>query len=80
MALSVVYDILVVLSHERRTAVAQTALTVAQVAERLALSPNTVRRLLKSGALPGRQFGRQWRIDEETLTAYLRGKDPVATP
>jgi excisionase family DNA binding protein len=37
-------------------------LTVGEVASLLRLSEHTIRRLLRRGALPGVQVGRQWRI------------------
>ena len=37
-------------------------LTVGEVASLLRLSEHTIRRLLRRGARPGVQVGRQWRI------------------
>ncbi len=53
-------------------------LTVQQVAERLSLHPETIRRMLKRGDLPGRFLGRRpgWRIAEDDLEAFMRGPSP----
>jgi len=51
-----------------------TMLTVREVAERLLVSPDTVRRLLRSGepeAIEAVKVGRQWRIPVDALEAYL---------
>jgi excisionase family DNA binding protein len=42
--------------------------TVEQVAERLQLHVETIRRQLKAGTLRGTKRGRQWRIPESALT------------
>ncbi len=47
-------------------------LTIPEVAEALRVSVPTVRRLIKSGDLPARQVGRQWRIAESALDDWLR--------
>jgi len=54
--------------------VAETFLTVQQVAERLQVHPDSVRRwieagLLKGYRLPGRRAG--WRITEDALQGFL---------
>src|SRR4051794_27286135 len=47
-------------------------LTVDQASERLQMHPDTVRRLLREGQLPGRKIGaRQWRIPAGKLKAYV---------
>ena len=49
-------------------------LTVEQAAERLQMHPDTVRRLLRGGQLPGRKLGpRQWRVSADALRAYMEG-------
>ncbi len=48
-----------------------TMLTVREVAERLLVSPDTVRRLLRSGEPEAVKVGRQWRIPVDALEAYL---------
>ncbi len=42
-------------------------LTLEQAAEVMQLKPETIRRYLKSGKLPGRKVGKQWRIAEDDL-------------
>jgi len=47
-------------------------LTPEQVAERLAVTPNTVRGWLRSGMLKGVKLGKKvWRVREEDLQNYL---------
>jgi len=47
-------------------------LTPEQVAERLAVTPNTVRGWLRSGMLKGVKLGNKvWRVREEALEAYI---------
>lgn len=46
---------------------AETLLTVEQTAQRLQLSPLTVQRQLKRGALRGIKRGRLWRVPESAL-------------
>lgn len=48
-------------------------LTVAEVAERLAISERTARRLIKSGELVTHRIGRAVRISEADLAAYVKG-------
>ena len=53
-------------------------LTVEQAAERIQMHPDTVRRLLRDGQLPGRKIGaRQWRISADALKAYVEGGQEV---
>jgi excisionase family DNA binding protein len=50
-------------------------LTVEEIAERLNLSTETIRRWLRSGRLRGIRIGARragWRIPERDLAAYLR--------
>ncbi|MDP9363134.1 MAG: helix-turn-helix domain-containing protein [Chloroflexota bacterium] len=51
-------------------------LTVSEVAERLKVTPLTVRRWIKSGELIGVQLGDRagWRISEEDLEAFLEAR------
>ena len=49
-------------------------LTVEETARILKISPFTVRELLKAGELPGRKVGRQWRILQTDLQAFLSQK------
>lgn len=46
-------------------------LTVTDVAERLRLSTKTVRRVIAAGELPVHHFGRQHRVAEEDLMAFI---------
>lgn len=42
-------------------------LTVAEVASIIGISPETVRRLARSGQLPATRFGKQWRFDPAVI-------------
>lgn len=48
-------------------------LTVEEVAAKLRVSEPVVRKLLRQGRLKGCKVGKEWRILESTLEAYLRG-------
>lgn len=50
-------------------------LTVEQVAERLQLHPETIRRQLNAGVLRGVRRGRQWRVPESALTEPTPAKE-----
>src|SRR5690554_2047266 len=56
---------------------AEMYLTVEQVAARLQLHPETVRRQLKSGVLRGVRRGRVWRIPESALSSTQGGSPPL---
>jgi excisionase family DNA binding protein len=45
------------------------------VAERLNISPLTVRRWLKAGKMKGVRVGRLWRVRESDLEAFLQKGD-----
>ncbi len=48
-------------------------LTIEQVADRLKLNPETVRRWLVSGKLKGNKLaGSVWRIEEQSLIAFIK--------
>ena len=47
-------------------------LSLEEVAYRLNVSVQTVRRLIDSGQLKGVKVGRQWRVRREDLDAYIR--------
>lgn len=49
--------------------------TVDEAANKLKVRPETVRRLLSQGRLPGNKVGRAWRIPEGALMDFLRGHD-----
>lgn len=44
--------------------------TVYEVAELLGFHHNTVRKMIKEGELPAKQFGRVWRIRKVDLEAF----------
>lgn len=46
----------------------------AEAAEYLGVNIRTVYALLKSGELPARKVGQQWRIHKQALVAYLMGE------
>jgi two-component system sensor histidine kinase BarA len=48
------------------------ALTVAEVAHLLGVSPDTVYRLAAAGELPGRKIGRIWRFSRDAIKRHLR--------
>ncbi|MBX9624091.1 MAG: helix-turn-helix domain-containing protein [Gemmataceae bacterium] len=48
-------------------------LKVEQVMERMALSRETVWRMLRDGRLTGVMVGRHWRVSEQALADYLSG-------
>lgn len=52
-------------------------LTVEQAAERLQLSPVTIRRQIKSGVLPGVRRGRVYRIPESALSQSIPPRTPA---
>jgi excisionase family DNA binding protein len=45
--------------------------TVDQVAEQLQVKPDTIRIYLRRGDLRGFRLGREWRIREEDLQAFI---------
>jgi len=47
------------------------ASSITQISRRLFIAESTTRRLIRSGALPARRVGRQWRIFEADLQDYL---------
>lgn len=56
----------------------QRSLTIAQVAERLQCSPDTVRREIARGHLKAVRFGRLIRIRESDLARAQRAVTPIA--
>jgi len=48
-------------------------MSVRDAADYLGLSRNTVYRLVRSGEIPARKFGNQWRISKAVLDEFLRG-------
>ena len=47
-------------------------LTVPEVARKLALSEETIRRQVRSGRLKAEKIGNQWFIHEENLSGFTR--------
>jgi excisionase family DNA binding protein len=45
--------------------------TVKQVADKFEVHPETIRRLAKSGDLPARKIGNEWRFSEKDLQDFL---------
>jgi excisionase family DNA binding protein len=53
-------------------------LTVDQVSELLQLNPQTVRRMLAAGTLPGKKLGaREWRVNRKVLEEFLAELKPI---
>jgi len=48
-------------------------MSVRDAADYLGLSRNTVYRLVRSGEIPAKKFGNQWRISKAVLDEFLRG-------
>jgi excisionase family DNA binding protein len=52
-------------------------LTVPEVAERLRLNPETIRRMLRDGRLSGFRLGADsagWRVSQQDLAAFIRSR------
>lgn len=58
---------------------ANTLLTAAEVADQLRVSTMTVYRLIRRGELPAVRVGRNYRVREQDLTAFLEAQvvDPA---
>jgi len=52
-------------------------LTLKEIAERLKLHPNTLRRYVKQGKLPAMKFGRVWRVEEWDLNKFLEERKRI---
>jgi len=50
-------------------------LTMPQAAAILDLKPDTVRKLLAKGKLPGRKVGKSWYLSRSQLESFIRGED-----
>lgn len=50
-------------------------LTVGQVAERLLVKPTTVAKWIRSGRLEAQKPGRDWRITEDAIAAFLKASE-----
>ena len=55
-------------------------LTVAEVAARIGVATEHVRRLLRTSALKGDRVGRQWRVSSDALSAYMAGREQTQGP
>ena len=51
-------------------------LTTHQAAEKLQVKPLTIRKYLRSGVIPGRKLGREWRILETDLERMVSAPAP----
>lgn len=54
-------------------------LTAEEVAEKLKLHPNTVRKYARWGKLPAVKSGRVWRIEEKDLEDFIRARKQELT-
>jgi excisionase family DNA binding protein len=52
---------------------------IGDIARKLSCSPETIRRLCRSGELPCVKVGRDWRIDPEQVTLSLSHSRTIAT-
>jgi excisionase family DNA binding protein len=48
-------------------------LTVNEAADYLRVQPRTIRKWLREARLPAVKAGRLWRIEEDALSAYVKG-------
>ena len=48
-------------------------LGVQEVADLLRVHPNTAKKMIRDGRLPGVKVGRAWRVKRETVKAMLEG-------
>ena len=49
---------------------------VAEVAKRLNIHPESVRRLIRKGKLPAIKFGNKWLVEKSVLEQYASRYDP----
>jgi excisionase family DNA binding protein len=54
-------------------------LTVKQIAEHLQLSEAKVYAMARSGEIPAKKIGSQWRFDVVEVDDWVRGQDPNAS-
>ncbi len=59
--------------------VQETFLTVEDAAQRLAVTPYTLREWLKAGHVRGAKIGRQWRVPESALAELAQGTNATTT-
>lgn len=50
-------------------------LTTAEAAALLSVSPARVRRMLKDGILRGQRFGRDWQVEEVSVSARIAERE-----
>ena len=53
--------------------------TVGEVAQYLRLKPGTVRKIAKTGELPGIKLKRSWRFQKADIEEFLSAKRPVTS-
>jgi len=49
-------------------------LTIKEVAEILKVNPETVRKKLRNGHIPGFKLGKDWRVSEKALNEFITKK------
>jgi excisionase family DNA binding protein len=49
--------------------------TVTDVAERLGIHPESVRRLIRQGKLPAKKFAQSWLVERDVLEQFANGYD-----
>jgi excisionase family DNA binding protein len=54
----------------------ETYADVAEAGKRLKIHPESVRRLLRQGKLPGIKFGNKWLIERDVLEQFAHHYDP----
>ncbi|MBX7148508.1 response regulator [bacterium] len=54
-------------------------LTIAEVAARLSLTPQTIYKKIKEGTLPAVRVGSQWRVPEDKITSWLDSQKNLLT-
>ena len=57
--------------HQRLAAMGKGILDIAGAARLLGVSPGTVYKLARAGAIPGRRVGREWRFSHAALTKWI---------
>lgn len=59
---------------KRRHDDSEALLSIENVAERLQLSPKSIRRLIERGELKAYKLGRQWRVSQKDFQTFLRNR------
>ena len=54
------------------------AFTVKDICELLNVTPQSVRKYLKSGDIKARKIGAKWIVTEEAIRAFMNGEKPEA--